>query len=134
MLKMNENETPKSTVKLPVEIAEPSFCENESEFYKIFVSQVKVASNGDPEEAMFFTMGIRILCHEYLALVLSGKMEPLTLSDEFVEREKKFFREVIHLENEMMQKAGVPLKEGRDGKVDIDIEELKRRVNGKTES
>lgn len=131
---MSKNEAPKSTVKLPVEIAEPSFCENESEFYKIFVSQVKVASNGDTEEAMFFTMGIRILCHEYLALVLSGKMEPFTLPNEFVEREKKFFRDLIHFENEMMQKAGVPLKEGEDGKVDIDIEELKRRVNGETES
>ena len=109
----------------------PAFFSNESEFYKIFISMIKIISKGDYEDATFWTIGFRILLHEYLALVLNGEMEPFTLDKEFIDRNKDTFRDLINYENEMLQKAGVPLKEGKDGKVEIDIEEMKRRVNGK---
>lgn len=108
----------------------PAFCEDKSDFCKLLISTVKAASGDDYEDAAFFTMGMRIICHEYLALVLSGKMEPFSLPEEFVKKERDHFHDIMHLENEMLQKGGVPLKEGENGKVEIDIEEIKRRVNG----
>lgn len=112
----------------------PAFMENESDFYKVMVSLVKIMSKGDHDDAAFYTLGLRILLHDYFALVLTGKMTPLTLPDDFVKREKETFKELINFENMMFQKAGVPMFEGDNGKMEIDIEELKRRVNGKTES
>ena len=110
----------------------PAFIENESDFYKVLISMVKIMSKGDYDDAEFFTMGMRIICHEYLALVLSGKMDPFTLPKEFVEREKETFKDLINFENVMLQKAGVPMFEGEKGKIEIDVEEMKRRANGKT--
>jgi hypothetical protein len=113
-------------------LEEPAFIENESDFYKVLISLIKIMSKGDYNDAEFFTMGMRILCHEYLALVLAGKMEPFTLPEDFVEREKETFKDLINYQNMMLQKAGVPMFEGDKGKVEIDIEEMKRRANGKT--
>ena len=110
----------------------PAFIENESDFYKVLISMVKIMSKGDYDDAEFFTMGMRIICHEYLALVLAGKMDPFTLPKEFVEREKETFKDLINFENVMLQKAGVPMFEGEHGKVEIDVKEMKRRANGKT--
>lgn len=115
-------------------LEDPAFMENESEFYKVMVSLVKIMSKGDYDDATFYTIGLRILLHDYFALVLTGKMKPLTIPDEFIEREKNTFRELIDFENVMLQKAGVPMFEGEDGKVEIDFEkirdEMKRRTDG----
>lgn len=112
----------------------PAFMENESEFYKVMVSLIKIMSKGDYDDASFYTLGLRILLHDYFALVLTGKMSPLTLPEEFIEREKETFRDLINFQNERFQKAGIPLKEGENGKVEVDFDEMKRRMNGQTES
>lgn len=108
-------------------LGKKTLCESQSEFYKMMLSQIKIFSDGDVEKAAFATMGLRILLSDYLILVLQGKMKPIFLSEEFIKKEKDGFRSLMNLENMLLQKAGVPLKEN-NGKVEIDFETFSKLV------
>lgn len=117
----------RQSITLPEHIAAPYFCEDKTDFQKLLFAEAKAQSH-DTEETIMFIIGARILLHEYLSLVLSGKMEPYKLDDEFVKKEAKGFKDTIHLVNEEFAKYGVPLVEGEDGKMNIDYEALHKKI------
>lgn len=119
-------EIEKRTV-LPGEIAEPYFCEGAGDFHKLVLGHVECLCK-NTEDAAFLSMGTRIICHEYLALILSGQMKPYEMSEKWVELNQEGFRDMIHTINERLVERGVPTKEGVDGKVEIDYEQIKKDV------
>lgn len=122
------------SITLPDQVAEPTFCENRDDFYKMVFSMVKVWAGDSREEMPFVTFGIKLLLHEYFALVCSGKMEPYLLDPAVKENELEGFKEMINYQNQWLTNIGVPMKEGEHGKVEFDYEALdeiiKRRENG----
>ena len=122
-------------IQLPVEAATPAFCENQDDFYKMVFSMTRVWAGDSREEMPFVTFGIKLLLHEYFALVCSGKMEPYLLDPAVKENELEGFKAMINYQNQWLTKLGVPMKEGEHGKVEFDYKALneiiKRRENGK---
>lgn len=102
--------------KLPKAVTTPNVCEDAQDFYKLFLSQIATLP---PEERDHYANGVRIIMHEYLALVLSGKLKPY--KDKIGKRAKKDFRELIHAINEVLVESGVPMKE-EDGKIILDLD------------
>lgn len=123
-------------IRLPVEAATPSFCESQDDFYKMVFSMAKVWADNCQEDMSFVTFGIKLLLHEYFALVCSGRMSPYLIDDDIKKQEIEAFKEMINYQNEWLTNIGVPMKEGEGGKVEFDYEALdeliKRRENGKT--
>lgn len=122
------------SITLPDQAAEPAFCENQDDFYKMVLSMTRVWADDSREEMPFVTFGIKLLLHEYLALVCSGKMEPYLLDPAVKEKELEGFKEMINYQNQWLTNIGVPMKEGENGKVEFDYKALdeiiKRRENG----
>ena len=113
---------------------EPMFCKEQDDF-PLMVMQISKAlwANQDdtPDEFFaFLTMSIKIICHEYLASVLSGRIEPYEFDTDFKEHEYESFRNTILSAKESIIKAGAPMKEV-DGKYVLDTEELMKGVRRK---
>lgn len=119
---------PSTTV--PDACGDTYFCESESDFHKLILAHVKsVARN--TEDALFLTTGIKIICHEYFALLCQHKIKPYTFSKEWVDNEKDGFKEAMNLVNEAIAKSGVPIKEGENGKVEINYDDFERVMKEK---
>ncbi len=112
-------------------IATPLVCRDKDDFTKYFFSLAKVITR-PPEEASdkdnveFMIEGMQILCHEYLALVLNGKIEPYNIEygSEKDRRESiAAFRQCMLEITERMMKSGVKMNED-DGRYKIDFEDL----------
>ena len=120
-----------SRVTLPDKYYEPMFCREPDDFALMVLQIIKstyAASDEDPDEFLsFLTLSVKIICHEYLACVLSGKFSPYDFGDTFAEREYEDFRKVILEAKEEALKAGVPMIE-KDGKYVLDVEELNKRA------
>ena len=114
-------------LELPRDTGTPYFCEGQSDFHKLVLGHVEVLCD-NTEDAAFLTMGTRIICHEYLALILSGQMNPYQMDSKWVDMNKKGFREMINTINERLVARGVPMKEGEGGKVEIDYEQIHKDV------
>lgn len=112
---------------LPGEVADTYFCEDQSDFHKLVLGHVESLCQNN-EDAAFLTMGTRIICHEYLALVLSGQMKPYEMNEKWVKLNQDGFRDMIHTINERLVARGVPMKEGEGGKVEIDYDKIKEDV------
>ena len=110
-------------IKIEEQIADPYFCENEGDFHKLCVASCKVHSN-DLEEAQLYVTGLRVILHEYLALVLSQKMKPYEMDKEWVEHEKDGFKGTIACMNEYFTKIGIPMYEGENGKMELDYKKI----------
>lgn len=113
----------KDSIILPNEVRETMFCESESDFHKMLLAQIKAVGDS-PEEQEFLATAFRVTCKEYLALVCQGKMKPYSFPKEFVEREKEDFKSTLLEMNDLLVQAGVPIKEGDDGKIEIEYEAL----------
>lgn len=107
--------------------AKPYFCEDIADFHKLMLAESKVHAP-DPEEAQLFLVGIRVLLHDYLALVMSGKMAPYEMDEDFVEREQGAFREVMNYVNADLMQSDIPLVEGENGKLEVDYEKLRKKA------
>ncbi len=119
---------PSTTV--PDACGDTYFCESESDFHKLILAHVKsVARN--TEDALFLTAGIKIICHEYFALLCQHKIKPYTFSKEWVDNERDGFKEAMNLVNEVIVKSGVPIKEGENGKVEINYDDFERVMKEK---
>lgn len=104
----------------------PQFCENEHEFYNFYALLTTMISP-DSDDRMFFSIGVRILLHEYLALVVGGKMDPYEVGS--VDREdKERFRMAMAKYTEILQEVGVPFKEEDNGVMAFDYDEVERRA------
>lgn len=112
---------------LPGEVAEAYFCEDSGDFHKLVLGHIEALCHNN-DDAAFLSMGTRIICHEYLALVLSGQMKPYEMNEKWVELNQEGFRNMIHTINERLVARGVPTKEGEGGKVEIDYEKIKKDV------
>lgn len=113
--------------ELPRKVADTYFCEDAGDFHKLILGHVEALCD-NTEDAAFLTMGTRIICHEYLALVLTGKLGPYEMNDEWVKMNKEGFKDMIHTINERLVARGVPTKEGEGGKVEIDYDKIKEDV------
>lgn len=122
------------SITLPDQVAVPAFCENRDDFYKMSLSMARVWADDSREELEFVAFGVRLLLHEYLALVCSGKMEPYILDPAVKKNELEGFKEMINHLNQWLTELGVPMREGEGGKVEFDYKALdeiiKRRENG----
>ena len=111
------------SIQIEEQIADPYFCETEGDFHKLCVATCKLYADNS-EEASIFAIGLRVILHEYLALVLSQKMKPYEMDKEWVERELEGFRGTIACMNEYFTKIGVPMYEGENGKMEIDYKKI----------
>lgn len=118
-------------VTLPDECAEPMFCTEPDDFALMVLQIIKstyAAADENPDEFLsFLTLSIKIICHEYLACVLSELFPPYGFDHEFQEREKEDFRKVILEAKAEALKAGIPMIE-KDGKYSLDVKELTKRA------
>lgn len=94
-------------------ICEPYFCRDASDF-----AMVTFACTIDDD-----VTGIKILCHEYLALLLQGKINPYTSAAPPTEAEKKDFREFC---TNTLAKFPDLVKEDKDGSVRLDFDKIAR--------
>lgn len=111
------------SIQIEDQIADPYFCETEGDFHKLCIAACRVHSD-DPEEAQVFVTGLRVILHEYLALVLSQKMKPYEMDKEWVENEMDGFKGTIAHMNEYFTKIGLPMYEGENGKMEIDYKKI----------
>lgn len=112
------------SIQIEDQIADPYFCESEGDFHKLCVATCRIHTDS-PEESEIFIIGLRVILHEYLALVLSQKMKPYEMDKEWVEREMDGFKGTIACINEYFTKIGVPMYEGENGKMEIDYKKIK---------
>ena len=114
----------KQELKLNERALNPMFCESGDEFIKLtFMTLMSFA--GDPEiDVDHMTLGIRVLLHEYLAMVLRGEIEPYVFDDNFIESEKSGFKQAMSLANYALAMAGVDTIETEGGKIEIDYDKL----------
>lgn len=117
-------------ITLPEELRDPYFCEDESDFFKLFFAHGKSLCESE-EDFRMFTIGIKIMMHEYLALILSGKIKPFLMHPEIVKQEMPGFKEVMHNINEELTKAGVPMVETEEGKMKLDMETIFKDIEGR---
>lgn len=106
----------------------PAFCQDQNDFHKLFFAEVRANIGYTPDDLPYILFGTRLLLHEYLGLVLEGKLDPYEVEKEAVDREMEGFKETMNHINEVLVKAGVPVKEGENGKVVFDYEELRKRA------
>lgn len=118
----------KPSIKIEEQIADPYFCETEGDFHKLCVAACRLHSD-DPEEAQLFVTELRVILHEYLALILSQKMKPYEMDKEWVEREMDGFKSTISCMNEYFVKIGLPMYEGENGKMEIDYKKIQEELD-----
>ena len=115
-----------TNLEFPASVHKAAFCETKDDFWK-FLLLIVNSTAGDENDAEALTMGIKFMCHEYLALVLSGKVRPYKISEETIKREKKYFDEGINEVNRLLTEMKIPMREGENGKMEFDCEEIIRR-------
>ena len=120
-------------LELPNSVIKPLVCRDRDDFTKYFMSLANIFSdvNNDAtkkENYEFFIDSAKYLLHEYLALVLSGKLDPYKMefnSEEDARKCTEEFREgMLEITMKMMEK-GVPFKECEDGRSRIMFDKLK---------
>ena len=118
----------KPNIKIEEQIADAYFCETEGEFHKLCIATCKVHTD-TPEEAEMFLVGLRTILHEYLALVLSKKMTPYEMDEEWVKSEMDGFKGTIACVNEFFAEIGMPMYEGENGKMEIDYKKIREDLD-----
>ena len=122
-------------------LATPLVCRDRDDFTKYFYSLAKVIStppdDRTKQEHIEFTIdGLQILMHEYLALVMNGKIEPYYIkfgSEKDREETIRVFREGMLCITGQLAQSGVPMQETDDGRMEImfdDLKELGRKEFG----
>lgn len=107
--------------KLSEDVTTPRLCQDKDDFYK-FIMTTALTAKCQTGEAM--VLGLRLLLHEYMALVLQGELPPYSL-EEVPETFTKQFCEMIFNVTEYAIAQGVPTKE-ENGKMVLDEEAILR--------
>lgn len=124
---------PRPNKTLPEQLAEPMFCKGPDDFVLMVLQIIKAIwieaqDDKEPDDILtFLSLSAKIICHEYLACVLSELIEPYTFSVEFKNNEYEDFHKVILDAKADAIKAGVPMVE-KDGKFVLDTEEISKRA------
>lgn len=123
----NGGKMTRPSIQIEGQIADPYFCETESDFHKLCLAECR-AYTDNGEDAQIFMTGLKIMLHEYLALVLSQKIKPYEMERRWVKDEMDGFKATINYMNELFTKIGLPVYEGENGKIEIDYEQIKKDV------
>ena len=124
---------PRPNITLPDQLAEPMFCKEPDDFALMVLQIIKAiwgetqGSEESDDILTFLSLSVKIICHEYMACVLSGTIAPYLFDQEFRDNEYEDFRKVILEAKTEAMKAGVPMVE-KDGKFIFDTEEISKRV------
>ena len=108
--------------KLPKTVTTPAICRDADDLLKfamvyIFASSTRADIPGEVQAD-----GLRSLLHDYLALVLQGKVAPFEVTKD--EGEVEAFREVsLFITQKMMDNTDIPFKE-EDGRIKFDLPEM----------
>lgn len=105
--------------KLSEDVTIPRFCQDMDDFCKYYLAVTTVYDDIEQK-----TIGIKLLLHEYLALVLAGKIPPYA-TETPTEDVQDAFRGVMMAVTERVTKANLPMKE-EDGKMKIDEDKILR--------
>ena len=108
-------------IDFPEDVKRPAFCKNGDDFNKLFYAMITSVSD-DAEEASAYVLGFRSLLHDYLALNLSGELKPYRISEEDIAHNRQDFEDLINEINFRLIKEKVPMKEGKNGKMEIDYD------------
>lgn len=108
---------------IPASCKKPAYCRDKDDFHKFFFSFVRMSSD-NTEEVCADVCAMRALLHDYLALVISGKMKPYIVSEEEIARNEKDFQEFICEMNTILSTGGVPLEEDGSGRMRINYEKM----------
>lgn len=114
-------------VQVSENIVTPQICTNEDEFVKMLAMEVLFQSDNVDPDPINLTNRIKVLIHDYLALVLTGKMKPYEVHGN--ETNKKHANEIIKEMGVLAGKVGVPLKETSEGKLEFDFETIRKDAN-----
>lgn len=112
---ININELPKS-------VTTPAICRDADDFLKFVMIYVVTSKTGADIPSEIQADGLRSMLHDYLALVLQGKVAPFEVIKD--EEEVEAFREVALLTTQrMMNNTDIPFKE-EDGRIKFDLPEM----------
>lgn len=122
-------------IDLPEDVKKPAYCKNGDDFNKLFYAMV-VSIADDMEDIEAYVLGFRALLHDYMALNLTEKLKPYRISEEEIARNRQDFEDLINEINFRLIQEKVPMKEGKNGKLEIDYDFFGgspnvRRNNGK---
>lgn len=114
-------------------ISTPLVCRDKDDFTKLFLAVAMTMAEGrhgetDKDAVGFNIESLRILLHEYLALVFKGRLEPYNIkfaSEQDQEESINMFRESMLLISERLMESGVPMQETDDGRTSIMFDKLK---------
>ena len=117
---------------LPDQLAEPMFCKEQDDFVLMVLQIIKATYGMTQEDDMdeflaFISLSVKLICHEYMACVLSGTIEPYCFDDEFKNNEYEDFRKVILEAKVEAAEAGAPMVE-KDGKFIFNVDEIDKKV------
>lgn len=113
------------TVKMHKSVIEPFLLEDQNDFQKMYLWLVQSAQMPDEFKTMYTDL-LKIMLHDYTALVLSDKIDPYLFDDDISTLDDTYKAEFMALINQFMLKWGVPLKEQK-GKMVIDPSQLSKK-------
>lgn len=123
------------TAELPEELFEPMLCRSGDDFVKLsFATLMNTFDlDGTEEDMSAATTGIKILMHEYLALVLSKKIRPFGYDERAAKNFKQDFLNIIMDVTHHLAESGISMVETADGRVEIDYKKIMKE-HGKDSS
>lgn len=108
--------------ELPKSVTTPAICRDADDFLKFIMIYVFTSSTDANIPGEVQADGLRSLLHDYLALVLQGKVAPFEVTKD--KGEVEAFREVaLRLTQRMMDNTDIPFKE-ENGRIKFDLPEM----------
>lgn len=112
---ININELPKS-------VTTPAICRDADDFLKIIMVYIFASKAGADIPGEIQADGLRSILHDYLALVLQGKVAPFEVTKD--KSEVEAFRAVsLFLTQKIMNNTDIPFKE-ENGRIKFDLPEM----------
>lgn len=108
--------------KLPKIVTTPAICRDADDLLKLIVVYIYASRTEADIPGEVQADGLRSLLHDYLALVLQGKVAPFEVTKE--KGEVEAFREVsLFITQKMMDNTDIPFRE-EDGRIKFDLPEM----------
>lgn len=123
------------TTELPEDLFKPMLCRSGDDFIKLsFATIMEIFDlDGTEEDVCAATTGIKVLMHEYLALVLTKKIRPFGYDERVAKNLKDDFLNVIMDVTHHLAESGISMVETADGRVEIDYKKIMKE-HGKDSS
>lgn len=109
-------------------VTTPAVCRDADDLLKLIMVYIYASRSGADIPGEVQADGIRSLLHDYLALVLQGKVAPFEVTKD--ESEVEAFKEVsLIITQKMMDNTDIPFKE-EDGRIKFDLPEIFKDLGG----